>query len=158
MPRKNVLKLIQGLRKSADALENNAQYDWDQTGHCNCGVLAVTMTNVHLSSYGSWTNLSHLVASNALTPYLCPVTRLKLKEVFDILLDNGMEYSDFTHLEYLSDPTIFKRAGIEDFTPYTGELMGNEHFTKRANVIKYMRAWADLLCENECKMKEQNAQ
>lgn len=147
-------KLIEALRKTADHIENNIkEYRWSDPGQCNCGMLAQTVCNlpdvsvsIQLSKdvvLSTWQDMSRSQQRKQ-----CKTTGMNMNVVFQKLLDVGMKWKDFTHLELLSNKAILARAGILP-EPRVYDEYGNDinYYERPANTIRYMRAWADMLEE-----------
>lgn len=129
------LSLIKAIRKTANKLENGADYQWGHMGSCNCGNLVQELTlfdnkEIHrfaMERSGDW--------NEQLNDY-CPDSGLPMDIVIDRLIDAGLSLSDLKHLERLSDPLILK------------ELPGGNRYLKynnRKDVILYLLTWADIL-------------
>lgn len=129
------LDLINALRETATRLDAGASYAWSRMGSCNCGHLAQTLTNLTsveiqalaMEATGDW--------SEQVRGY-CSASQIPLEDIFNIMLDAGMTTEDIMHLERLSDPAIL------------GHLSQPEqglNFRQRADVVRYMYAWADHL-------------
>lgn len=138
-------KLIDALRSAANKVEKNKTiYNWNQRQTCNCGVVAQEITNISITDLTdqmlmithlgrTWTELSSLNT--------CSVTGSSIQDILSKLDAAGLKRSDFTELEYLSNPDILKLANINTFQP--------QYYENRDNFVKYARAWADMLEEKE---------
>lgn len=164
-------KLITALRTSANALENGTfAYEWSNPESCNCGILACallgksivqmkdimpTLTKSLKPNKHHWTN----IAANH-----CPITGIPENEILKAMMQAGMTQSDFQEMEYLSNPEVQKRAiksqgnkAVFNTTEITTGHFWNKRTasvstgkyscTDKANVIAYMRSWADILTE-----------
>lgn len=127
------LDLINALRETATRLETGASYAWSRMGSCNCGHLAQTLTKltgveiqaIAMEAAGDW--------SEQVRGY-CSASQIPLEDIFNTMLEAGMTTEDIMHLERLSDPAI-----LASLPPETLD------FKQRADVVCYMRAWADHL-------------
>ncbi|MEM6644859.1 MAG: hypothetical protein AAF730_01265 [Bacteroidota bacterium] len=130
-------ELIAALRATALKLHDGATYAWSRMGSCNCGHLAQTLTGLSSASIQS---LAHESAGDwrEQTEGYCGDTQLPLHLIFDAMLQAGMTTEDIIHLERLSSPVVLRRLGS------TSLLLD---YRSRADVIRYMNAWADLLEE-----------
>jgi hypothetical protein len=135
---KTSIETIETLRKTALRIEKSQHYQWGHMGSCNCGFLAQVITNlskdeIHTSAmegFGDWTE--------QLQDY-CPTSGLKMDELIRIILAFGFTRDDLKYLERLSDPRV-----LGSF-PFTER---NLRFNIKADVIRYLLRWADLI-ENE---------
>ena len=129
------LALIKTIRTAALKLEASTNYQWGHMGACNCGYLAqevtgLTKEEIHkraMMRYGDW--------SEQLNDY-CPNSGLPMDETISTLISLGFESDDLINLERLSDKQI-----LLTFPPSERNL----HFNTKYDVIKYLRAWADML-------------
>lgn len=131
------LKLIKALRGAAKQLEAGESYQWGHMGSCNCGHLAQQLTHysrseIHeyaMRKYGDWTE--------QVNDY-CPTSGLTMDLLISELIDHGLSREDLKNLERLKDPEVRRRLG--------GEQIKLRH-NFRPDVVKYMKAWADVLEE-----------
>jgi hypothetical protein len=136
----DINKLIKALRASADKVENGtSNYFWANPASCNCGILAqqvagsdVLRVDRNNGLEGTWTGM---VRRNA-----CSLTGTPISQIIARLKEVGFKRSDFQELEHLANIKICKRAKI-DRSPH--------YFTFQVNFVKYVRAWADILEEQE---------
>ena len=163
--------LIQALRTTAARLESSAViYRWSSYGQCNCGHLSQTVSGltggeIQERAYrheGDWADRAAAhpaLASGALEhprpdygdrPALdegawepedigaCAATGAAVNDLLDGLYDVGLSAQDVALLERLADPAVRERLGV-----------GAGYFAhyERDNVVRYMRAWAELLEE-----------
>ncbi len=135
-------RLIDALRVTAARLEDpSTRYQWAHMGACNCGQLAQTITaipraEIHrraLERAGDWgeQSVEH-----------CPTSGLPIDHVLTAMLDVGLELGDVTHLERLSDRRVLARFPVE---------ARRLSFRAREDVVRYLRAWADLLDEERAR-------
>ncbi|WP_075097719.1 hypothetical protein [Sandaracinus amylolyticus] len=130
-------ELVTALRTTAARLEDGATYQWTHMGACNCGHLAQTLTRIDraelhrlaLQRAGDWgdQSIEH-----------CATSGLPIDDVITTMLDAGMELRDIGELERLSAPDVLARIPLEE-RPLDRR--------DRAHVVKYMRAWAEMLEE-----------
>ena len=129
-------ELVTALRTTASRLRDGAAYRWSSFAACNCGNLVQTVTSlsakeIHEAAFqrpGDWAEQAR---------EYCPGTGYPLDYVFQRLFELGLEREDIGHLERLSCPRVRRRVGIDV------EL----HHNRRADVVRYMEAWADMLEE-----------
>lgn len=130
-------ELVHALRATALRLEEGATYQWTHMGACNCGNLAQTLTRIDraelhrvaLQRAGDWSEQG--------VEY-CPTSGLPIDDVITTMLDAGLELRDLGELERLSAPEVLARIPLEERPLDRRE---------RAHVVRYMRAWAELLEE-----------
>jgi hypothetical protein len=106
-------------------------------GACNCGHLAQTITSrsreeIHrlaIEKAGDWGE--HAVE-------YCPTSGYPIDHILGQMLEVGLELGDVEHLEKLSDPRVLRRfeVGRRDLS-----------HRDRADVVRYMEEWADMLEE-----------
>ena len=133
---KATIEVIRALRLTADKLEKGSTFQWGHMGSCNCGNLAQTVTHfskeqIHayaLQKRGNW--------SDQLIDY-CPSSGYPMDMIIEKMLEIGFTLDDLGHLEWLSDRRVVERIGANT------KLYRND----RADVVKYMRTWAELLEE-----------
>ncbi len=131
------IQLIQALRNTAKNLEDSDQYQWGHMGSCNCGFLAQEISNlskeqIHsgaMQKYGDW--------NDQLNDY-CPTSGMLMDDLISQMLSVGLDTDDLKHLEKLSDTKVLRRLPASD-----RHLSQN----KKTDVIKYMKAWIDLMEE-----------
>lgn len=135
MAKPNV-ELIQALRQTAQKLTHATSYQWGHMGSCNCGHLVqevTKLTKAEIHEYamrtrgGDW--------SEQALDY-CPTSGYLMDQVISIMIEAGLEVQDFKQLERLSDRAVLRRLPE-----------GERHLqhNRREDVVKYLRAWADLL-------------
>ena len=129
------LELIQALRNTAKTLGKSKNYQWGHMGSCNCGHLAqeitkLTKSEIHqraMQKYGDW--------NDQLNDY-CPTSGLLMDDLITELLGAGLDVDDLKYLEKLSDIEVLRTL------PESDRYLSHN---KRDDVIKYLKAWADLL-------------
>lgn len=142
------MTLSVALREAARRIETGeVSYSWMNIARCNCGVLAQVLLGFDSKELewrifqgrgffgfsGTWGRNLEIEAQ-------CKATGLPLHEVLRSLIAAGLSTLDMAHLEGLSAYAIRCRAGL----PST-DLFGD--YSEAPNVIRYMRAWADMLDE-----------
>ena len=126
-------ELITALRLTIDRLSAGTTYWWGHMGLCNCGHLAQSITGltereIHASAMirsGDWEEQAN---------HYCPTSGLLIDTVLAAMYDLGLTRDDIRRLERLSDPRVLRRAGVAHL-----------RFNHREDVVRYMRAWAELL-------------
>ena len=129
--------LITQLRKTAARLRTTEAYRWTHQGRCNCGHLAQHLTR---KSAAELRRLSQGKAGEWADQAMehCPTSNVPMDHILSKLLETGLEPEDIGHLERLSDKRVLRRLPL-----------GERHldFRARHDVVRYLRAWADLLDE-----------
>jgi hypothetical protein len=133
-------RLVDALRRTVSRLEGGATFQWAHMGHCNCGHLAQSLTNlspdeIHrraIERAGDWTTQALEIGDQE----TCPTTGLPMDEVFRTMLGAGLTPRDLADLESLASPIVLATLPI-----------GARQLDKRRrqDVIRYLAAWADLL-------------
>jgi hypothetical protein len=127
------MDLVIALRLTAERLDGGSTYQWGHLGMCNCGHLVETVcgiapAQIHriaLEGEGDWEQLANAY---------CPTSGYLIDELITRLVELGLSTRDIGHLEKLDDPRVLARLGVPN-------LRRNE----RAHVVRYLRAWADLI-------------
>lgn len=128
--------LAHALRLTALRLEADATpYRWTHQGHCNCGHLAQTLTElsaqqIHtagLERPGDW--------SEHLRDY-CPTSGLAIDGIITMMLEHGVNADELAHLERLSDPRTLASLPTHE---------RHLDYRDRRDVVRYLRLWADRL-------------
>ncbi len=128
-------RLITAIQNAARRLESSTHYQWGHMGACNCGYLAqevtkLTKEEIHrraMTRHGDW--------SEQLNEY-CPTSGLPMDDMISELISFGIDADDLRHLERLSNPIILQTLPLEE---------RDLRFNVKADVVRYMRAWAILL-------------
>ena len=119
-------KLIAALNLAVSALKNNTiYYNWERQESCNCGVVAQAVLGKSAQQVKDlWlksteTRIKVKRPDEKIDPtwqdsvkHLCPMTGEPLTEVFKQLFSAGLSKEDIVHLEYMDNPAILKRSGI----------------------------------------------
>lgn len=149
-------ELAAALREAARRIEaREVRYSWGALHSCNCGVLAQVIVGCDEAElglqlygpehaqvgffYGCWDSVDRKCT--------CPLTGLPMGTVLRALGDAGMTAKDLADLEDLKGEQVIASLG---------ECVDRED---PSDVIRYMRAWADLLDapEQTIEMKPEKA-
>ena len=134
---KPTLELIKVIRSAAQKLDASTNYQWGHMGACNCGYLAQEVTHftkkeIHIRAmmrHGDW--------SEQLNDY-CPTSGLPMDAIISELIYFGFDADDLRHLERLSDQRVLLTLPPAE---------RNLHFNIKADAVKYMKTWANMLEE-----------
>jgi len=131
--------LISILRKTADRIEEGAEYRWTHQGRCNCGQLIQTATGLGAAEIRERAMLKPGEWSEHAVDY-CPVSNHPLDDVIDALTDIGFTARDLGCIEYLNDAKVCRAAK---------QVSGKKvlDYRDRKDVILYFRTWANLLSD-----------
>lgn len=136
--------IVAALRATAAQLERSEDYQWGHMGACNCGFLAQVVTRLSRKEIHSYAMTGHGDWSEQLNDY-CPSSGLPMDGLISALLEFGFDRDELAHLERLSSPSILRRFALKD---------RNLKHNDKADVIKYMNAWADMLEEESVQDSE----
>lgn len=166
--RKN--KLITALRLAATSLEDGTfAYNWKNTHSCNCGVVACAITGMSASQLHNELLIRTTREQQSwkyITGTLCPITGIPEHKIFRALYEAGMTAKDIVQLETLSNPDVMRRMGFRQTEPKPKKRTlkqrieawagfpdtppdGKQRYEDPAVAAKYMRAWADMLAEEQ---------
>lgn len=129
-------ELIVALRTTAARIADGAKYQWSHFAVCNCGNLAQTITDldpreIYEAAFqrpGDWGEQAR---------EFCPTSGYPMDWILGRMLEVGLDLHDIRDLERLSNDRVLRRAAA-------GRTL---RYTRREDVVEYMRAWADLLEE-----------
>ncbi|MEM9399596.1 MAG: hypothetical protein AAF984_05260 [Verrucomicrobiota bacterium] len=135
-------QLIEKLREAAERIESGCDYNWGNVGRCNCGHLAQCISSLSSAEIYQRANFQILEEWTEYAQGYCPQSGAPMDLIIDTMLEIGLELSDISHLEYLSDVKILQALPG-----------GFRHLRRgqRPDVAIYMRTWAGLL---EGKLKD----
>ena len=127
------LELVTALRVTAARLADGAQYQWSDFSKCNCGHLVQSVTSftprqIYEAAFlrsGDWGEQAR---------EFCPASGYPIDYVLARLFELGLHASDVAQLERLTDAAVLRELGVVEL-----------RYTQREDVVRYMRAWADLL-------------
>jgi hypothetical protein len=132
---KITLEVLVALRNTVRRIEQTTQYQWGHMGCCNCGFLAQEITHLRKEDIHARAMERHGDWSEQLNDY-CPTSGLLIDDIIGEMLAFGFDCMDLKHLERLSDPQV-----LNALPPAEKKLA----FNRKADVIKYLKAWADLV-------------
>lgn len=149
---------IEALKQTiVNLIEDKIQYNWTSANNCNCGVVARALLDVDdLFQHGYTTNtfpIDPLARGCFARDAYCITSNIPIPKVFQSLKDAGFSHEDLLSLEYLGDPKICKKAGMESTTslcPYPTLVGGG--YNQKDNLIKYLKAWIEILEEQQVKV------
>jgi len=129
------LELIAALRDTADRLTHDASYQWGHMGMCNCGHLAQSITGLRQAEIHDSALIREGDWEQQAKDY-CPTSGHLIDSILAAMFSLGLTREDIRHLEKLSDPDVIRRVGR------------HLKFNRRDDVVTYLRAWGDLLCND----------
>lgn len=163
--------LAEALRITATGIEDGTlPYQWNHTERCNCGLLAANVMGItvaELSEQINTTLCGHVDDSNQagswtrLVGFNCPLTGLPENKIIRSLMEIGMKREDFRHMEFCDRPDVLNKMpkhltrktlpqSLWDKImrrPPVENLIRN--YDSKKFVSAYMRAWADILEEQQ---------
>lgn len=139
-------KLVTALHKTANKLEHGQKYQWGHMGSCNCGNLAQELTNLSKAEIHRYALLSRSGDWADQVSAFCPNSGLHMDIIIEEMLRAGLTREDLINLERLSDKKVLSSLPIDE--------RHLEH-NKKSDVVKYLRAWADLLTTEITQKEEQ---
>lgn len=140
---------IETLKATIANLESGMIYHWSNPNNCNCGVIAKTLCNVDdLSEVGFYNSKirSNNVGAFAQLAY-CMTSNLPIPLVFEKLKQAGFTHKELIELEYLANERIADKIGEKIIVGGTNNLPKSINFTKKETLIKYLKAWVEILEE-----------
>lgn len=132
--------LVAALRTTAARLDAGAAYQWGHLGQCNCGHLVQTVCKLDTGVIHAWA-LEREGDWEQLANDYCPTSGHHIDDVIATLLALGLDRDDLGHLEKVDDPRVLARLAGPDGAPWWPRR------NVRDDVVRYLRAWADLLDE-----------
>ncbi len=129
------LKLAHTVRMAASKLEKSTRYQWGHMGACNCGYLAQEVTRLTQAEIHQRAMMRHGDWSEQLNDY-CATSGLPMDDMISELVNFGFDTDDLKHLERLSNQKVLRSLPSQE---------RNLQFNIKADVVKYMRAWATQL-------------
>lgn len=126
-------QLIDGLLTAADWIESGTiEYNWQSAETCNCGILAQAITGLPPGKI-------HIVESIwSKEVNRCDQTGTPINDIIKTLMEAGMTAKDFVNLEFL-----VTNGKVPKF--WWNHEINSKPYTKKENVINYIKKWADRL-------------
>ncbi len=131
------------LRMAAARIDSGQRYSWCDTTACNCGIIAQCVLGVDEREleFRLYNSNHMLLGLWSVIPPTCPKTGIPLHNVLAALHNAGFSQQDLKSAEHLDDESVCLRAGID--------YENHAWFRSTAScVVRYFRAWADLLDES----------
>lgn len=147
---------IEALKQTVFNLENNVYvYDWHDAERCNCGVVAMTLLDGRLPSKCGYFDSKSIEGAGCFSSKAhCLTTGLELPLVFQTLKDSGFTYRELCDLEFLADRKIAGIAGLKVSEWTKGQDAAHGQFTKKECLVKYLKAWIEILDAGTTKMQQ----
>lgn len=142
-------KLINSLNIAISSLKNDTiLYDWREQSSCNAGIVAQAVLNktpqeiteLRRSLFKEIPEKVDKTWKNAIK-HGCSVTGKSMFEIINQLREAGLSKEDIVHLEYLENPAILERSGIEKISIYKTVKTGDkkiEVLKRHSNFFKAM--------------------
>lgn len=147
------MKKIDALKQTIhNILYQGMVYNWHDSNHCNCGVVAKTVCNTNdLFSIGypnsPLKNGAGVFAKDA----YCMTYNLPLPVVFQSLKDAGFTHQELLELEYLANERICKNLGWERVKitkmNYDFHIREGATYDVKENLLIYLKEWVKILEE-----------
>jgi hypothetical protein len=135
----STMSLATALRITAARLEAGAPYAWTHMGACNCGHLAQTLTGMTPAAIRAAAHEKRGDWAEQARDY-CGATGYAIDDIFAVMVAAGATVHQIADLERLGDERVLTRAGLP---------RRDVDRKCRDHVVRYMRAWADLLDERD---------
>lgn len=132
---KATVDIVTIVRNTARTIGTSNDYQWGHMGACNCGFLAQQVTHLRKADIHSRAMQGTGDWNEQLNDY-CPTSGLPMDDLISELLNAGFDVDDLKHLEKLSSPEILRQLPLDQ---------RNLKHNVKADVIKYLYAWASLL-------------
>lgn len=132
------IKLIEALKRTANKLNKGEKYMWGHMGACNCGNLAQELTKYSRQEIHAFAMRGRGDWSEQAEAY-CAGTSLPMEFILADLLKEGLTTEDLIHLERLSDKAVLNKI------PHERRIQMKHN--DRADVVLYLKSWAELLEE-----------
>lgn len=131
------VEVITILKRTAENISKSKDYQWGHMGSCNCGFLAQEVTHLRKAEIHSRAMRGTGDWNEQLNDY-CPTSGLPMDDLISELLAAGFDVDDLKHLEKLSSSEILRTLPVTE---------RNLKHNVKADVVKYLHAWASLLEE-----------
>lgn len=140
---------LQAIEQTIYNVENGIyQHWWAECNSCNCGVLAKTLLggeDVYDAGFHDSPDIDNTNYGVFSRKAYCMKTDLPLPKVFQLLKDAGFTYGDLRSLEFLSDETITKKAGLPMRYDTNVERNICVSYYEKISLVSYLKAWAEIL-------------
>lgn len=161
--------LIDAIALVARGLESGKlSHNWHGLCSCNAGLLIKAITGKRFDEIHPLIKpLEVLAEENNLSPtwrniIVCyqaaPEKKTFDLRLFQMLREKGLSFDDIISLEFLSDKKILKRSGIRTRKHFLGIIPYGpilpEYFKQKKNLIKYLKAWKEILLEEDHSSEE----
>jgi len=140
---------IQALEQTIYNLKNDlVEYNWIDTNHCNCGVLAKTVLQGKTpEECGLYNSTERAEGVGPFASYAqCMTSDLPMPLVFQSLKDAGFSFGELKELEDLSNYKICQRAGMWNVYDKDGRKI-NLFRERKEYLILYLKTWVEILKE-----------
>lgn len=147
-------KLINSLNIAIKSLQNDTVlYEWNKQSSCNAGIVAQAvldktpeeLTEMRKSIFKIIPDEIEKTWKNAVK-YGCSVTGKSMFEIITQLSEAGLTKEDIVHLEYLENPAILEKSGIEKENVYSNVKVRDE---KIETVVPHSNFFKRMLGKTE---------
>lgn len=149
-------KLIKTLNLVINSLKNDTiHYSWQTPSSCNCGIVAQAITGKNSfeisEDFKEVSNkLKEIDSEMPKTwkngvKYFCPISGEPMLKIFKELFDNGLTKEDIVHLEYMDNPAILERSGIQTHIMEQDNIRVKDDVTVREEVVPHSNFFMRLL-------------
>lgn len=133
---------------SRKLMSEELYYDWENSGHCNCGVVAQVALGISSDAVldkaqdapqreqedgGPWTKRAAFAIN-------CSKTGLPVAEIFSMLVEKGFTLEEIYELEHMTDERILDKMYAKD-----QDIL----YHSKESLINYLNNWVEVLQEEE---------
>lgn len=129
-------RLVTKLRQAASEIETSQAYSWGHITRCNCGFLAQCLVPFDKKQLYQAARQNNVDEWSEFAEEYCPQSGRPIDDLIDALIHAGLELTDISQLEYLSNHEVLHA------------LPGGFRYLQKGNASDaalYMRTWAGLL-------------
>lgn len=158
-------KLINSLTVAVNALKNDiVHYNWSEQDSCNAGVVSQAVLGMDPDAlrklrrpmFEKLSEVNERRRKDSLdelektwknaVKYTCNITGKNMPRIMEELENAGLTREDIVHLEYLENPAILEKSGIEKVPVYKKVQVGEKESVRKVKAKGYL---SRLLGETE---------
>lgn len=158
-------KLINSLTIAVNALKNDIiHYNWSEQDSCNAGVVSQAVLGMDIDSlrklrrpmFEKLTEINEKRRKDDMNElektwknavkYTCSITGKNMPRIIEELENAGLTREDIVHLEYLENPAILEKSGIEKMPVYEKVKVGEKETVRK---IKAKGFFSRIMGETE---------